>query len=61
MTNVVASPDQEVFYEQLSILNDDLVGIRVKPAPNVFASRHSGRPSLSPTGIYPSRSCEPSQ
>ena len=33
---VVASPDQEVFYEQLSILNDDLVGIRVKPAPNVL-------------------------
>lgn len=33
---VVASPDQEVFYEELSILNDDLVGIRVKPAPNVL-------------------------
>lgn len=28
---VVASPDQDVFYEELSLLNVDLKGIRVKP------------------------------
>ena len=33
---VVASPDQDVFYEELSLLNVDLKGIRVKPNANTL-------------------------
>ena len=33
---IVATPDQDVFAEELSILNTDLKGIRVKPSPNTL-------------------------
>ena len=32
----MATPDQDVFAEELSILNTDLKGIRVKPSPNTL-------------------------
>ena len=31
---VVVTPDQDVHYEELSLFNDDLIGIRVKPSPH---------------------------
>lgn len=33
---VVATPDRDVHYEELSLLNSDLKGIRVKPSPAVL-------------------------
>jgi len=43
---VVATPDLDVFVEDLSLLNDDLKGIRVKPGPNVLP------PGISAADVY---------
>ena len=34
--SIVATPDQDVHYEELSLLNADLRGIRVKPSPHAL-------------------------
>ena len=43
---IVATPDQDVFVESLSLLNDDLRGIRVKSAPNAVP------PGIAANSIY---------
>lgn len=44
---IVATPDQDVHYEELSLLNADLRGIRVKPSP------HALPPGILPAQVYP--------
>eukprot|EP00438_Fugacium_kawagutii_P013922 Skav213474 [mRNA] locus=scaffold565:36349:39146:+ [translate_table: standard] len=43
---VVGTPDQDVFVESLSLLNDDLRGIRVKNAPNALP------PGIAAANVY---------
>lgn len=43
---IVCTPDQDVHYEQLSILNDDLRGIRVRPGPGQLP------PGIQPGQVY---------
>lgn len=43
---IVATPDSEVHYEMLSLMNDDLKGIRVKPSPQVLP------PGVDPNRVY---------
>ena len=44
---IVATPDRDVYCEQLSLLNDDLKGIRVKPSPNALPG------GINPGLVYP--------
>ena len=44
---IVATPDRDVYCEQLSLLNDDLKGIRVKPSPNALQG------GINPGLVYP--------
>ena len=44
---VVATPDRDIYVEELSVLNSDLRGVRVKPGPNVLP------PGIDPNNVYP--------
>ena len=44
---IVATPDFDVHYEELSLLNDDLRGIRVKPSPHALPG------GILPAQVYP--------
>ena len=52
---VVASPDNDVFYEELSVLNTDFKGLRVKPSPNVLPA------GILPAQVYPLPAFSPAE
>lgn len=44
---MVATPDRDVHYEELSLLNADLKGIRVKPSPHILPN------GINAADVYP--------
>jgi hypothetical protein len=52
---VVASPDNDVFYEELSVLNTDFKGLRVKPSHNVLPA------GILPAQVYPLPAFSPAE
>ena len=43
---VIATPDRDVYVEELSVLNDDLLGVVVKPGPNILPA------GIDPNNVY---------